>query len=125
MQSAKRWFLTPCGLDCSTCTIRLRTKEELAYWEKQHVDPEKIKCDGCRSERSGHHWSPDCKILECCIHERQLEFCAACPDFPCSVLDAWAKAHEHHKKALQRLNAMKKSGIGEWLKKYFAESGQR
>lgn len=114
----RRWFLTPCGLDCSDCSIRLRTKEELDYWKKQNVDPDKIRCNGCRSDRNGHHWSADCKILQCCVYERNLEFCAECADFPCSDLDEWAAGYEHHAKAVEILHEMKKMGIDAWLKKH-------
>lgn len=118
MKGSKRWYLTPCGLDCSCCTIRLRTREELDYWKGQGVDPDKIRCDGCRSDRTGHHWSPDCKILKCCVDERHLEFCAECPDLPCSILEEWAGDIQHHKQAVERLSEMKKAGIDEWLKRH-------
>lgn len=118
MKRPKRWFVTPCGLDCSTCPIRLRTKEELDYWREQSVDPDKIRCDGCRSDRTGHHWSPDCKILQCCVYERHLEFCAQCTDFPCSLLEEWIDNYEHHEQAVQRLHDMKETGIDAWLKKH-------
>ena len=115
MDNPKRWWLTPCGLDCSKCSIHLRTEQELDYWRKQNIDPEKIRCDGCRADRSAHHWSPECQILQCCVYERKLEFCAQCPDFPCKVLDKWGQEHEHHAKAVKRLATMKDAGIEEWL----------
>jgi hypothetical protein len=96
-----------CSLDCSECSIRLRTEEELEYWRKQGADPEKIRCDGCRSDRNGHHWSPDCKILNCCVHERKLDFCSECTDFPCQILDEWAGEFPHHAEAVERLRGMK------------------
>jgi hypothetical protein len=115
---SRRWWLTPCGLDCSQCSIHLRTDEELDYWRKKNVDPDKIRCDGCRSDREGHHWSPDCKILQCCVDGRGLEFCARCPDFPCRVLEEWARKYDHHARAVKNLFKMKETGIDNWIKEH-------
>jgi len=115
MKHKRRWYLTPCGLDCHPCSIRLRTDEELAYWRKQGVDTDTIRCNGCRSNRHDHHWDPECKILQCCAYERKYEFCAQCPDFPCDVLVVWGKQYEHHAEAVKRLHAMKQTGIEAWL----------
>ena len=79
------------------------------------MDLNKIRCDGCRSDRSRRHWSPDCKILDCCVYQREIEFCAECPEFPCSVLENWGREYEHHAKAVKRLQRMKKVGVLQWL----------
>lgn len=115
MEKSRRWWLTPCGLDCTQCSIHLRTEEELEYWRKQNVDPETIRCDGCRSDRKGHHWSPDCEILQCCVYERALEFCAQCPDFLCSKLEEWGKEYEHHARGVEKLKEMRAKGIEAFL----------
>ena len=115
---ARRWYLTPCGLDCHPCSIRLRTKEELNYWARQNVDLDKIRCDGCRSDRKNGHWSPNCTILQCCVYGKKLEFCAECSDFPCGKIKDWAKEYEHHARAVQRLEDMKSSGVEEWLQEH-------
>ena len=111
----KRWWLTPCGLNCSFCPIHLRTDGELNYYRQRNVDPEKIRCDGCRSDRTGNHWSPDCELLQCCVDQRGFEFCAECPEFPCSIINKWAQDYDHHKQAVRRLAEMKESGIQTWL----------
>lgn len=115
--SERRWFFTPCGLDCYRCPIRLRTEEELNYWAERKVDLEKIRCSGCRSERNENHWSPDCKILECCVYEHGLEFCAQCADFPCQILEDWGKEYEHHARGVIELKRMKRMGVEKWFKK--------
>ncbi len=117
-EKARRWFVTPCGLDCYKCPIRLRIEGELDYWRKQNVDPDTIRCDGCRSDRQGHHWSPDCCILQCCVYDRGYEFCAECPDFPCPALEDWGREYEHHAQAVTRLKEMKKIGVEMWLKEH-------
>jgi hypothetical protein len=113
----RRWYYTPCGLDCYGCSIRLRVEEELNCWADQNVDPEKIRCGGCRSERSENHWSPGCKILQCCVYERGLEFCVQCLDFPCQIMGDWGKEYEHHAQAVADLKAMKELGVEQWFKK--------
>jgi len=113
----RRWFYTPCGLDCHGCSIRLRAKEELNYWAERNVDLDKIKCSGCRSERNEHHWSPGCQILQCCVYERGLEFCAQCPGFPCQILEDWGREYDHHARAVIELKTMREMGVEEWLKK--------
>jgi len=112
----RRWYFTPCGLDCYGYSIRLKTEDELKYWAQQNVDLEKIRCDGCRSDRSKNHWSPDCKILECYVYKHKHEFCAQCSDFPCQILEVWAKEYEHHAQAVADLKAMKEMGVEQWLK---------
>lgn len=114
-EKLRRYWFTPCGLDCSKCTIHLRTEEELNHWRGKNVDLDKIRCDGCRSDRNEHHWSPDCKILQCCIYERRFEFCTQCPDFPCKIIEEWGKEGEHHAKAAKNLAKMKETGIDKWL----------
>lgn len=115
-ENQRHWFLAPCGLDCGSCSIHLRTDDELSYWVQRNVDPGKIRCDGCRSDRHKHHWSPDCGILQCCVYERRLEFCDQCTDFPCQALTDWGKEFKHHAEAVARLKEMKKMGVEQWLR---------
>lgn len=115
MSVPRRWWLTPCGLDCFRCPIHLRAEEELDYWRGQGVDPDEIRCDGCRSDRSGEHWSPKCKVLHCCVDIKGLEFCAQCDELPCSILIEWIGGMEHHAQAVERLKEMKAEGVETWI----------
>ncbi len=114
-EKSRRWWVTPCGLNCSYCPVHLRAKEELDYYRERNVDPEKVRCDGCRSDRKGHHWLPDCEILKCCVYDRKLEFCCQCPDFPCPALEEWGREYEHHGWAVENLKKMKELGIDKWM----------
>jgi hypothetical protein len=116
----RRWYLSVCGLDCGQCTIHLRTKEELDYWKSQNADLDKIRCDGCRSARKeGTHWSPDCKLVTCCIDRKGLEFCAQCADLDaCAFIKEFAEPYEHHRKAVERLREMKQVGVERWLSEH-------
>ena len=115
MEEARRWWLACCGLECNHCSIHLRTDEVLEYWRQKDVDLNLIRCDGCRSESEGHHWSPDCKILACCVEERGLDLCAQCPDFPCPIIEGFAEGVEHHVSAVETLREMKQTGVERWL----------
>lgn len=117
----RRWFLTPCGLDCFDCSIRLRTEEELDYWKQRNVDPSKVKCGGCRAVRDKDHWSPDCTILQCCVYEKEYEFCAECSAFPCEMLQNWGNEYEHHASAIRRLRVIAEIGIERYLANWMSD----
>lgn len=111
----RRYWLAACGLDCGACSIHLRTEEELAHWRSQDVDPDLVRCDGCRSDPKACHWSGDCAIRACCLEERGLAFCAECPDLPCDALRRWGEAWAHHARAVEQLIAMRALGVAAWL----------
>lgn len=115
MADDRRWFLAPCGLDCFECSIRLRTNEELEYWKQQGIDPSVVKCGGCRSGRGKDHWSPDCRILQCCVYEKEYEFCTECKAFPCETIEDWGKDYGHHAAAVIRLKEMGRIGVEQYL----------
>ena len=91
-----------CGLNCETCPIHLATLEA----DKSHqqsmresiselcsaqygmrLQPEDITdCDGCRTN-FGRLFSGclSCEISKCAIH-KNLESCAWCSDYACSIL---------------------------------------
>jgi len=119
-EKPRRWFLSVCGLDCDHCTIHLRTKEELDYWRSQNADLDKIRCDCCRSERKeGKHWSWDCKLVECCVDKKGLEFCAQCPDLDsCALVREFAESQEDHAAAVARLKEMRQAGVERWLSEH-------
>jgi hypothetical protein len=104
-----------CGLVCNNCDIyEASTNREIALnianWFKKErnldVKIEDIGCNGCKGDRE-KHWSPDCWILQCCVHNRGLEFCCECDEFPCEKLVEWANESERYSDALQRLEEMK------------------
>ncbi len=102
MNDPNTW-VAPCGINCSNCSIHSRTEEELSYWKSQNVDLNSIWCDGCRSDRTKSHWSPDCKLLECCVYQKHLDFCSDCSEFPCQTYRDWAAEDDHHRKAYEYL----------------------
>lgn len=122
MKSEKQ-MIAPCGLDCGPCPIRLipidsEAAEKAIDWFKQmgwlqeeegaeEAIERKMYCKGCRSDRKDVHWSSDCFILQCCVYEKNLEFCYECDDFPCNRLLERAKENDQYQKALEKLKRMK------------------
>ncbi|MFX1574840.1 MAG: DUF3795 domain-containing protein [Promethearchaeota archaeon] len=112
---SKNKKIAVCGLVCSECKIYNAPNdpeiaEELVnifkgQWE--NVKMEDFHCNGCRDAENC--WSDDCWIRNCCIKDKNLNFCYECHDFPCDKLKAWAMEDESYSKALQTLHDMKES----------------
>ena len=112
-----------CGLKCGSCDIYLADKDEakaegiLGWFKKEGWRPETMSvqefmkegalCEGCRTDpSSGIHWSANCEIKSCCLHEKQLNSCHICAEFVCERLDLWSKENEVYNKALNRLKQL-------------------
>jgi hypothetical protein len=107
-------MIAVCGLDCTDCDMREATtnpelQRQHAEWFKRErgidVEPEDIRCMGCKGDREMHR-SPDCWILLCCVDRRGLDFCSECDEFPCSRLEEWAQGRGRYGAALDRLRTM-------------------
>ncbi len=120
-------LIAVCGLDCGPCDIRKiltwsqdpDKAQRIVEWfqregwlkEDEGIDEvinKGMYCKGCKGDRSAH-WSPDCKILTCCVDEKNYEFCYQCDDFPCKLLVEWANQNESYSLALNRLKDMKEN----------------
>ncbi len=125
--------VAPCSLFCSTCTgcksgeISKHAKELLRLLEgheefldknlkanyRHKLDEFKIfkkklekyanpKCDGCRNGGANGCSIKGC-IIPSCTKEHGIDFCAECPEFPCSkvnekiykknVIDKWLRGN--------------------------------
>ena len=114
----RRWYLSVCGLDCSGCPIHLRAQEELDYWRAQKADLGRVRCSCCRSERKeGEHWAWDCGLVQCCVDQKGLEFCAQCEELErCRLVAEFVEQADHHRAAFGRLREMRRVGVESWLK---------
>jgi len=115
-------MMAACGLECSTCELRLaptdpQAAEVVLKWFKskgwlaadegmQNVIERKMYCMGCHGDRKTH-WSADCWILACCVDQRGLDNCSQCADFPCSRLVEWSRQDSSYQKAFTRLQQMR------------------
>ena len=108
-------MLGACGIDCGSCPIRLaqddpEIAERLAKSFRDQgiisdAAPDMFHCDGCRGELV-NHWSPNCRILECCVAQMGFDYCNECSNFPCDMLTEWSEQNEKHEEALNRLKEM-------------------
>ncbi|MCD4776042.1 MAG: DUF3795 domain-containing protein [Candidatus Aegiribacteria sp.] len=83
-----------CGLDCSRCPAHMATLSGYEYskgkiaqeWSKiyeKDIDPENIKCMGCKL-KEGIHFSHCYKCsIRLCAEERNIDTCADCEEFAC------------------------------------------
>jgi hypothetical protein len=102
--------LSVCGLDCTACPLYQaqfdkKLAEELAKnfsTQENQVKPEHCRCGGCRGDKS-IHWSPDCKLLACCVQKKRLDNCGECDEFPCDMLNEHAAKGDKYQEALERL----------------------
>jgi hypothetical protein len=115
-------LIAVCGIDCESCDIRKApedpeaAKRIVAWFKKEgwlngdegikEVMEKSMYCTGCRGDPL-IHWTPDCWILKCCVHEKGHEFCYQCNTFPCKNLVIWAEQNDHYSEALNRLKDMK------------------
>jgi hypothetical protein len=106
-----------CGLFCSACTFYIGTHEDPKRLEilagRFGMSEEKLRCDGCRSDRRLFYCS-DCHMFACAA-ERGLEFCGECPDCPCTELEAFVAERPHRADIYQDLARIAEIGGEAWI----------
>lgn len=114
-----------CGLYCGTCPQYLAPREKdleqlRKISEQSSLPIERIRCDGCLSDRV----FPPCE--ECrhgfrgCAAQREITWCFQCPDFPCQRLKEFVPVHvvngiSHHEHVIEDLQYMKEHGVEKWV----------
>lgn len=102
-----------CGLDCSKCDAYLATiensdikrMETARKWSKMlrhKIKPEQVNCEGCRSGGMNFFHCTKCKIRQCCI-SKNIDHCAACTKYICSMLAPFLKLAPEAGLALEKL----------------------
>lgn len=111
-------LVSPCGLYCGVCSIhyadahndqKLKEKIAGAYGET----PDKIKCDGCRSQNV--YWYCTKCPVKSCVLEKGYEGCYQCGDFPCDKVDSFP-VPEGKRHILRAVPEWKRLGTEEWVK---------
>lgn len=131
-------MIAACGLDCSSCDIRLApfdsgAAERLLDWFHQmgwltaeegmdQVIERRMICQGCHGDRA-IHWSASCWILQCCVDDHGLEHCDQCEGFPCQRLISWSEQNESYGRALGRLRAMWEQRSGSDMRNQQTQGG--
>jgi hypothetical protein len=118
------WAISVCGLNCARCDIRQAglgdesLRDEIQEWFREELDtiiePEKIRCDGCRGPLESH-WSPDCKMMNC-ARNRGHRYCFECGEFPCDKLEDFSQdGVAHHGRTVENLKRMLEFGLDDWI----------
>ena len=106
-----------CGLFCSACTFYIGTHEDPQRLEilaaRFGVSEEKLRCDGCRSDRRLFYCS-DCHMFACAAG-RDLEYCGECPDCPCPELEAFVAERPHRADIYRDLTRIAEIGGEAWI----------
>jgi len=108
-----------CGLYCGSCGIYLASQENEtekllrnALVLNQALN--ETFCDGCRADRKSAHCSKMCLFINCTF-EKGIEFCGACPEFPCKELTDFQSRMPHRVEILESQNRLKEIGWEQWL----------
>jgi len=108
-----------CGLYCGSCGIYLASQENdteklLQYALVLNQSLNETFCDGCRVDRKSAHCSKMCLFINCTF-EKGIEFCGACPEFPCKELKDFQSRMPHRVEILESQNRLKEIGWEQWL----------
>jgi len=107
-------MIAKCGLVCSECpayiatqknddALRTETAKKWSEMFKADIKASDINCDGCQSESQRlFSYCQTCEIRKC-AREKQVETCAACPDYSCAKLDAFLAQVPEARKVLEEL----------------------
>ncbi len=125
-------FVSPCGLYCGVCAIRIadsdnneKFKEGLVRLYKGGISgkgtlpnsvnltTKDIKCSGCLSDNLFMHCK-QCDIRNC-IKDKDYEGCHQCDEFPCKYIENFSMA-VGKKVILRSVPYRKKHGTKKWIK---------
>ncbi len=113
-----------CGLLCLSCGLYQATREKNSEQLKLiagrlQLPVDQVQSNGCRSTvLSGH--CQNCQIREC-SEKKGIEFCSACPDYPCAHLKEFQAKMPHRAELFQSLERIKEAGWQQW----YVEAAER
>jgi hypothetical protein len=106
-----------CGLLCSACSFYIGTHEDperlARLAEAFGMDEERLRCDGCRSERRLFYCS-NCHMYGCAA-EKGYAFCGECPECPCPELDTFIAERPHRADIYRDLARIAEIGGDAWM----------
>jgi hypothetical protein len=106
-----------CGLFCPACSIFIGTKEDPARLnviaQRVQRPVEELRCNGCRSEQRCYYCESNCKMAECAA-AKGLDFCGACPEYPCKDLRAFQAERPHRIELWKSQERIKEAGYKKW-----------
>lgn len=107
-----------CGLFCPACSLFIGTKEDpkrlQVLSQRMQRSVEELHCDGCRSERRCFYCESDCKMAQCAA-AKGVDFCGACPEYPCQDLKAFQAERPHRIELWKSQERIKEVGYEKWV----------
>lgn len=106
-----------CGLFCPGCVIYIAAhetpekREALARARGWAVAD--MVCEGCRAEVR-FSYCQTCTLYACATN-RGLDFCGACPDYPCDDLRAFQAERPHRRELWQAQARIQEAGWQQWF----------
>jgi len=111
-----------CGLFCPSCLIYMASSgdAEAVRMVEQLFDmkPEEGYCEGCRSS-TRIAYCDTCKMFQCAA-EKGLDFCGACPDYPCKDLKAFQSRAPHRIELWPNQTRIREAGYEQWFDEMLA-----
>jgi hypothetical protein len=105
-----------CGLFCQACSIYIGTMEDPRRLEaiaaRWGLPADQVHCEGCRSQRR-FAYCQTCK-MSACAREKGLDFCGACPDYPCPDLAKFQAEMPHRLELWSNQERIRQVGFEKW-----------
>ncbi|MDA8423771.1 MAG: DUF3795 domain-containing protein [Nitrospiraceae bacterium] len=106
-----------CGLFCPACHVFIGTHEEpakLAVMAKRFQKSiEELQCNGCRSAKRCFYCETMCFMAKCAT-VKGVEFCGACPEYPCPGLKEFQAQAPHRIELWKSQARIKEAGYETW-----------
>jgi len=106
-----------CGLFCPACSVFIGTKEDPARLnmlaQRVQRPVEELRCNGCRSEKRCFYCESKC-IMAKCAAAKGVDFCGACPEYPCKDLRAFQAELPHRIELWKSQERIKEVGYEKW-----------
>ncbi len=107
-----------CGLYCQACSLFIATQEDPERLKgiaaRYQVSEEAARCYGCRSDKRGPYCA-ECR-MRVCAARWGIDFCIACPEYPCDHLIQFQSERPHRIELREDLERIGAVGYSMWLR---------
>lgn len=119
----KENLLAYCGIYCGQCSFKVAFEtnnrahllaKPAKYNDMKQAPLEACFCEGCK----GENICGDCQIKDCASAKGYLS-CADCENFPCTLIDNFAKdGIPHHSWGVENLHIIREKGVHKWFENF-------